>query len=186
MSETPRDPNPGPEEEVRPHVFDGIQEYNKRLPNWWLLTFYGSIVLAIGYWFYFAHSNLPMTDGERVMAEMARIEATKLASDLVIDDEHLWQMSESPILIASGKQTYDSLCAACHLTSLRGKEESAVAIGPSLVDTEWVHGSKPTDIYRTIDEGILDKGMPAWGPVLGTRKTAEVAAYVLSYHKEGE
>lgn len=187
MSKTPEsDPRHGTEEEVRPHVFDGIEEYNKRLPNWWLLTFYGAIAFAIVYWFYYAHADLAPSDGVRVTAEIARIEAAKLSSNLVIDDEHLWQMSQSPAFIAGGKATFNSLCAACHLTSLRGKEESAAAIGPSLVDTEWVHGGQPTDIYRVIDAGVLEKGMPAWGPVLGTKKAAEVAAYVLSFHREGE
>jgi cytochrome c oxidase cbb3-type subunit 3 len=28
--------------------------------------------------------------------------------------------------------------------------------------------------------------MPAWGPVLGTRRITEVVAYVLSHHEPGE
>jgi len=30
------------------------------------------------------------------------------------------------------------------------------------------------------------RGMPPWGPVLGTRKISEVVAYVLSHHEPGE
>src|SRR5215468_10872460 len=32
------------------HAWDGIKELNKPLPRWWLLTFYVTIVWAIGYW----------------------------------------------------------------------------------------------------------------------------------------
>lgn len=186
MSDPTHGPKPASEDEVRKHVFDGIEEYNKRLPNWWLLTFYGSIAFAICYWFYFAHSNLAPSDGERVVAELARIDAQKMSSNMVIDDEHLWQMSGNPVLIAAGKETFNSLCAACHLPSLRGKSESAAAIGPNLIDDEWIHGGRPEEVYHTVEGGVLEKGMPAWGPVLGTKKTAEVAAYILSHHQKGQ
>ena len=31
------------------HEWDGIREYDKPMPRWWLYTFYACIVLAIGY-----------------------------------------------------------------------------------------------------------------------------------------
>ena len=165
------------------HTFDGIEEMNKRLPNWWLFTLYGAIAFSIGYWFYYAHSGLPISDGEKVELELARIEAAKMSSDLTIDDESLWQMSRNDTFVAAGEATYQSLCAACHLPSLRGKAESPVAIGPSLVDDEWTNGAAPVAVFKTVDEGVLAKGMPAWGPVIGTQKSAEVVAFILSYHE---
>ena len=36
--------------ETTGHEWDGIKELNKPLPRWWLLTFYASIVWAVGYW----------------------------------------------------------------------------------------------------------------------------------------
>ena len=32
------------------HAWDGIKELNTPLPRWWLLTFYATIIWAIGYW----------------------------------------------------------------------------------------------------------------------------------------
>ncbi len=174
---------PPEEGSIRHHVYDGIQEFNKRLPNWWLFTLYIMIAFWVGYWFYFAQSGLAKTPGEEVDAEIARIQAAKLSSNLTIDDPNLWQMSQTASFVSAGKATYDSLCAACHLPSLRGKGESPAAIGPDLTDNEWIHGGNPTDLFKTVTEGVATAGMPSWGPVLGTQKTAEVVAYVLSHHQ---
>ena len=32
------------------HEWDGIKELNTPLPRWWVLTFYATIIWAIGYW----------------------------------------------------------------------------------------------------------------------------------------
>ncbi|MCC5022246.1 MAG: c-type cytochrome [Candidatus Synoicihabitans palmerolidicus] len=82
----------------------------------------------------------------------------------------------------AGKATYLSLCAACHLPSLKGKTESPAAIGPDLTDDIWIHGAEPTNVFHTVDAGVLVKGMPAWGPVLGTEKSVQVVAFILSHH----
>ena len=36
--------------ETTGHEWDGVKELNKPLPRWWLLTFYATIIWAIGYW----------------------------------------------------------------------------------------------------------------------------------------
>ena len=176
MSE-PAKPNPRPETKVRAHVFDGIEEFDNRMPNWWLFTLYVSIAFSIGYWFYYAQSGVAVSDGERVSQEMARIEAVKMASTEVLDDDNLWKMSRNPVLAAAGKQTFESTCASCHGANLAG------GIGPSLVDTVWLHGDKPTDVLKVVSEGVLTKGIPSWGPVLGTKKVSEVVAFILSQHQ---
>lgn len=35
------------------HEYDGIQEYDKPLPKWWLVIFFGSIVWGVVYWVFF-------------------------------------------------------------------------------------------------------------------------------------
>jgi cytochrome c oxidase cbb3-type subunit III len=173
------------EEPVRPHEFDGIQEYDKRLPNWWLYTLYITIVFWVGYWSYYEWLRAGPSGAQVVDASMAKIEAQRLASTK-LDDASLWKMSQNPEVVATGREIFNTNCVACHLASMRGKGEVATAIGPDLTDTTWLHGGHPVEIYTTVTNGVLVKGMPTWGPVLGAKKIAAVVAYVLSKHKEGE
>jgi cytochrome c oxidase cbb3-type subunit 3 len=172
---------------LRDHVYDGIQEYDQRLPNWWLNTLYGAIAFSIVCWFAYMIAKVMPGDGEQVDAAMARIAAAKMASSIdVTNDDLFWDMSRNPVFTEAGKTTYVSLCAACHLASLKGKGENPGAVGPNLTDTAWIHGGTPKEIYATVSKGVLVKGMPAWEPVLGQKKTAEVVAYLLSHHRKGE
>lgn len=183
MTPTPNTPHEDP---IRPHSFDGIQEYDKRLPNWWLMTLYASIVFWVGYWSYYEWFRVGLTGEQHVEQEISKIEATKLAAAPAIDNVSLWKMSRNADFVAAGKATFDANCVACHLASMRGKGESPAAIGPDLTDTKWIHGGKPVEIYELINKGVLVKGMPTWGPVLGAKKISETVAYILSKHKEGE
>jgi cytochrome c oxidase cbb3-type subunit 3 len=86
-------------------------------------------------------------------------------------------MSRNSVFVEAGRVTFQSTCASCHNAALTG------GIGPNLVDDVWIHGGKPTDVLKIVTEGVLVKGMPAWGPVLGGKKVSEVVAFVLSHHQ---
>ncbi len=173
-AQPPRDPQD--EDELRHHSYDGIQEYDKRLPNWWLMTFYATIIFAIIYWLVDQHFP-SSTDQSRLQAEIARIDADKLAAaPTALDDASLWKMSRNPVIVDAGKTTFVTYCASCHNAALTG------GIGPNLVDDVWIHGGKPVQVLETIKKGVLVKGMPGWEPVLGAQKVAEVTAYIMSYH----
>lgn len=181
---------PPPEEtgpKLRDHVYDGIQEYDQRLPNWWLNTLYGTIIFWIVYWFTHVITGVYPSDGTLVDNEMTRISAEKMASSIDISsDEKFWAMGSNAVFVDAGRQTFNSLCVACHLPSMKGKSENPTAVGPDLTDTNWIHGGMPKEIYNTVSKGVLPKGMPAWEPVLGQKKTVEVVAYILSHHQKGE
>ena len=179
-------PNLTNEDALRPHTYDGIQEFDKRLPNWWLFTLYITIVFAIGYWSYYEWFHAGPTNEQRVNTALAAIEAEKMAvmATTHVDDPSLWKMSRNPVIVAAGKTTFESTCVSCHKASLRGKDEGG--IGANLRRQVWIHGGNPVDILHTVTNGVLIKGMPTWGPVLGQKKITEVVAYVLSYHQEGE
>lgn len=182
MTNAPKPP-PHDDDALREHSFDGIQEYDKRLPNWWLLTFYATIAFWIAYWFYTEQSTLAPTAEARVETELGRIEAVKLAASATqLDDGKLWQMSRNAVFVDAGRATYQTTCASCHQASLRGTDDGG--IGPNLLDDTWIHGGKPTELFHVVDKGVLEKGMPAWGPVIGARKTSEVVAFILSHHTE--
>lgn len=170
-----------PEDPLRPHSYDGIREYDKRLPNWWLFTLYGTIVFSLFYWMYFHFSGVGSDDRENLARELAAIDAAKQASQLGnLTDDQLAAMSRDPAVVAAGQATFSTYCVSCHLPSLRGKSENPVAVGPNLIDDEWLHGGMPSDIRNTITNGVVEKGMLAWGPILGERKIVELVAFVLS------
>jgi cytochrome c oxidase cbb3-type subunit 3 len=174
------DPTKAPEEpldveDLRPHVYDGIQEYDKRLPNWWLFTLYGAIVFSIGYWSLLHHWRIKGDPGDELKKAMEKNTLIAARSSGALNDDQLWQMSRDQSVISAGRAAFETTCASCHLGDLNGK------IGPSLRDDIWLHGDKPAEIIATISNGVPAKGMPTWGPVLGKAKITEVAAYILSF-----
>src|SRR3954464_1919755 len=95
-------PPPQPPEDpgitIREHVFDGIQEYDQRLPNWWLNTLYGAIIFWIVYWFVYVIAGLVPSDGALVDAEMTRISAVKMAGSIdVSDNDKFWEMGKNAV-----------------------------------------------------------------------------------------
>ena len=168
------------EDALRPHSYDGIQEYDKRLPRWWLLTLYGAIVFSILYWGYYHAYEIGTSPEFALQSEMEDNAARAARNSGVLSDDLIWTLRSDSKIVAAGKVTFDTTCAACHKPDMTG------LIGPNLVDHQWIHGGKPLDVIKTIDEGVLAKGMPAWGALLGKQKITELTAYIFSYHKPGE
>jgi aldose sugar dehydrogenase len=59
-------------------------------------------------------------------------------------------------------------CASCH-----GADANVFA------DRQWKHGSNKSDLTKSITEGYLDLGMPAWGAVLKPEQINELSEYIL-------
>ncbi len=72
------------------------------------------------------------------------------------------------------REIFHGRCAPCH-----GHDGQGV-IGPNLTDEYWLHGGRPTEILRTITEGVLDRGMLAWKSQLNPGELRAMAAYVLT------
>jgi len=172
----PHDPD---EDTLREHVFDGIQEYDKKLPNWWLMTLYGSILFSIAYWFFYHVTGV----GEMPEQKLARAQERAAAYAAAgggggFTDERLIAMSLDTGLVGSGRTFYGTSCAACHGASAEG------GIGPSLIDGDWIHGGAPSQILHTVLEGVPAKGMPGWRAMLGDTRSAEITAFILSLNPD--
>lgn len=160
---------------LRDHVVDGIQEYDQRLPFWWLCILFGMIAFSIIYWLVLDDRSFVGEEDPSIEIQLTALETKRLAHSIdVTNDDLFWDMSDNPAFVSAGQSAYESYCIACHGKELQG------GIGFNLVDAEWVHGGQPSEIYVTIDKGIPAKGMQAWGTTLGQKRIAEVVAYILS------
>ena len=178
--ETPRDSKPV----IMPHSYDGIQEYDQSLPNWWLFTLFGAIAFAFLYWMACFVTGTAADDRVALNAELDALEARQLAAVKNLDDATLWKMSRNAKTVAEGRAVYDSLCFTCHAPNMAGMK----GLGFRLSDEFWVHGNTPTAIFNNISEGIVFEGKPtgmASQKVLGTGRIAAVTAFLLSAQKEG-
>ncbi len=165
---------------LREHVYDGIEEYDQRLPNWWLWTLYLSIIFSFVSWFGWYTIRAFESDEARLTAQMDAIEARRFAMVGTIDNDSLWAMSRNVTIVASGEAVYRAQCVFCHGDDLGG----GLGGGLPLNDEEWRWGYEPIDIYSVVKDGSPDptKGMQAWERELGPARVSAVVAYILSFH----
>ena len=164
------------EDKVREHTFDGIQEYDNKLPNWWLWTLYGSIVFALAYWLVVHTIAVSDTPHEALQKEMVAAAEAQLAraAEGGLTDESLELMATIPDRVAEGRALFEQYCVVCHGNQGEG------GVGPNLTDDYWLHGSSPLDQHAVVTNGVPAKGMAAWGNQLGPRRVETVVAYVLT------
>ncbi|MEL6425909.1 MAG: cytochrome-c oxidase, cbb3-type subunit III [Pseudomonadota bacterium] len=177
------------------HEWDGIREYDKPMPRWWLWTFYATVVWALGY--ALLYPAVPLFDRatpgmlgyssrEEVAAAIARAELANAPLDTRITSVALEEIGTDPDLAryarAGGGAIFRTYCSQCHGSGAAG------AVGyPNLLDDDWLWGGGIEDIYLTIAHGIRDEDdfdsrfseMPAFGEVLSRDEIAAVVAHLL-------
>ncbi len=183
---------------LRDHVYDGIQEFDQKLPNWWLFTLYIMIVWFIIYWVMYYQSPANMeNDFERLDAQIALINDKKqkeLDSMMAtLNDEAIVKMSKDSSHVAAGKAIYQTNCVACHGPDLSGTLNGVKLPGEPLNDADWKYGGKPLEIMKTITDGpptTLPDGSPnpplgmvPWNSQLSPAQITQIVAYILSKQK---
>ena len=74
----------------------------------------------------------------------------------------------------TGADIYAKHCAVCHGAEARGGQ------GPSLLGPTYAHGVDDPSVTKTIRQGFLEGGMPAFGEVLSVGEIAGVVAFLRS------
>ena len=163
------------------HQWDGIKELNTPLPRWWLLTFYATIIWAIGYWI--AYPAWPLVSSyttgvlnwssrSAVAVELANLEKIRGEKMAALGSASLADIEKDPALLAlaraRGKTVFGDNCAPCHGSGAAGAKGY-----PNLNDDDWLWGGTLDQIMQTIQYGVRS----------GHPKTHESA--MLAFGKEG-
>ncbi|PXF63421.1 cytochrome-c oxidase, cbb3-type subunit III [Kangiella spongicola] len=167
------------ENETTGHVYDGIEEYDKPMPRWWLVMFYITIVFSIVYLILYpglgkfqgvlGWSKISQYEEEMAKADEKYLPLFKKYSSMSIES-----LQQEPEALAMGQSIFANTCFGCHGADARG------GVGfPDLTDNDWIYGGTPEDIIYSITEG-RNGAMPAWGETLGEQKLSAVLHYVLS------
>lgn len=83
------------------------------------------------------------------------------------------RLEETETVIGEGQRLYHQFnCSGCHAGG-------GGAIGPALMDDEWIYGNSASNIFWTIIEG-RPQGMPAFGGRIAEDLAWKIAAYVRS------
>jgi cytochrome c oxidase cbb3-type subunit 3 len=170
---------------------------NTPLPRWWVLTFYATIVWAIGYWVVYpawpmlwSHTTgiLHYSSRADVAVELANLEKIRGDKMAVLGSASLADIEKDPALLAlaraRGKTVFGDNCAPCH-----GSGGAGAKGFPNLNDDDWLWGGSLDQIMQTIQFGARsghDKAhegaMLAFGKegVLKKDEIVTVANYVRS------
>ncbi|HPM30934.1 MAG TPA: cbb3-type cytochrome c oxidase N-terminal domain-containing protein [Chryseolinea sp.] len=162
------------------HNYDGIKELDNHLPPWWTWLFIGCIVWGAVYLVvYHISDTFPLQLDEyqqelTVADEQAR--KLKASQPQEVIDENALVFTNDNVIIEKGKSVFVSFnCASCHKADGGGN-----TIGPNLTDEYWIHGGGIKNVFATIKNGAVDKGMPAWGKSMSPQDVKAVAFFVLS------
>ena len=183
--------------ETTGHEWDGIKELNKPLPRWWLLTFYATVVWAIGYWLVYpafptlvgyTKGMLGYSQRATVADELEAVRTTQGGLREQLAARSLDQIKREPDLLrfamAGGAAAFQTNCAPCH-----GRGAQGFVGYPNLNDDDWLWGGTIEDIHKTINNGVRSDHkdtratqMPRYGldKLLEDRQITDAAEYVLS------
>jgi cytochrome c oxidase cbb3-type subunit 3 len=159
---------------VLDHEYDGIKEFDNPMPGWWVATFWASFFFAVGYLFYYYVSPHGVSVADAYEADMAEARAIEAKRSLgeAVTEPGLQKLALDPALMKDARVIFTQRCMPCH------GEHGQGVIGPNLTDAYWLHGGTLMDIYRTVNDGVAQKGMPAWKMQLSPIQTRQLAAFV--------
>lgn len=163
------------------HVWDeDLRELNNPLPRWWMWLFVLTVVFAVVYLalypglgtnpgaFKWSSTGQWQTEQDKAYATMAPVYAKFTAMPAA-------ELAKDAQAMGIGERLFVNNCAQCHGSDARGSKGF-----PNLTDGDWLGGSGPDYIGKTITGGRMGM-MPPMAAAVGTAEDVKnVANYVLS------
>jgi cytochrome c oxidase cbb3-type subunit III len=109
-------------------------------------------------------------DANRINSkQLTSLQAGEVSPTPVFENEY----EKNAFAMSEGKRLFSQMnCTGCHA-------HGGGSIGPALMDSKWIYGSQPDQIFATIVEG-RPNGMPAFHGKLPDYQIWQLAAYVRS------
>jgi len=176
------------------HEWDGIEELDTPMPRWWVISYWATIIWAIGY--VIIYPAIPMLNSattgiwnwssrgqfaQEIQAETKRRAPITAALAAISVN----QLEAKPALlqaaIEGGRAAFKVHCVQCHGSGAAGSKGY-----PNLNDDDWLWGGDLSAIHLTLTHGIRNPDhdetrssqMPAFGGVLTPAEINNVVAHV--------
>jgi cytochrome c oxidase cbb3-type subunit 3 len=158
---------------IKDHEYDGIKELDNDLPPWWKWLFILTIVFAVVYLIRLTVFQADdLIQKNEFTAEMAasNLKASALPQAAPVEIVLLTDATS----IANGKEIWLKICYVCHLADGGG------LVGPNMTDKYWIHGNKITDLFNTVTNGWIEKGMIPYKDQLSPKQRLEVISFIMN------
>jgi cytochrome c oxidase cbb3-type subunit III len=162
---------------ISDHEYDGIRELDNDLPPWWKWLFYLTIVFAIVYlvrlFIFQADDLVQQSEYNKEMTQAAGIAPS---SSQTQPEAFEIKVLTDATSIANGKAIFDKICSVCHVIDGGG------LVGPNMTDDYWIHGNTIQDMFNTVTNGVLEKGMISYKDQYSPQQRLEVLSYIITLH----
>ena len=163
------------------HVWDeDLREMNNPLPRWWMWLFIITVVFSALYLVLYPGlgtypGSFQWTSTGQWQAEQSKAHEAMAPVYAKFKGLSAADLAQDAAAMGIGERLFANHCALCHGSDARGSKGF-----PNLTDSDWLGGSGPDYIARTVAAGRTGM-MPAMAAAVGTPEDVKnVANYVLS------
>jgi len=163
------------------HVWDeDLREMNNPLPRWWAWLFVLTVVFAATYLTFYP--GLGTNPGTLKWTSAGQWEAEQQKAHTAMEQVYgkfagksAADLAKDPQAMGIGERLFVNNCAQCHGADARGSKGF-----PNLTDNDWLGGTGPDYIAKTITNGRQGIMPPMAAAVGSGEDVKNVANYVLS------
>ena len=163
------------------HIWDeDLKEMNNPLPRWWMWLFVITVVFAVIYLALYPGlgtypGTLKWTSTGQWQAEQDKAHATMAPVYAKFTAMPAAELAKDAQAMGIGERLFINNCAQCHGSDAHGSKGF-----PNLTDADWLGGSGPEYIAKTVTGGRMGVMPPMAAAVGSADDVKNVANYVLS------